>query len=556
MITCNRCGYTMNPDGVGNCQRCGTPVSSKVEGGFGPRMGSQEQPELPAWLESLRVGDRSAAPVSDPTNPANFSPADLIDEGTLPSWMRAERAGMANNPPSDPYNKALRPASSPAPTTDTGSSPARGLNAQSLIDERALPSWMQEGKNSATSAPPSGIEASSLIQSDAVPEWMKTIQQSNASGARPAPVPPVQPMSPARNAQSMGSGVRPEGSDLAASSAQPLKGFSPKDLIDEKSLPSWMTQQNGGSSPSGAPVTQSGVPGQPGSLSPSSLLDVNALPPWLREQGQQSPPQNGMVSPSQSQQPPQAVPPWQASQSFPPTGPVQSYMNGAGTGLPASSFVDPNALPEWLRASAGQSAPGAQMSPQGPMGNQRPAPYAVPPRVENVRVPNRPRSELAANESSEVAANVFASMLGVASAAPHFPGPPADPSASYGQSYSMPQNMPPAAGMSGPPAGMVYGTPGAMSGPAYGAPGQPPQAYSNSSSAEYGMGSSGVYNSGYPGGGQGNYPGGPPPSGAPPYSNYRAGGAPPPGAPEMAGEDKRNKKRKGVAGLIDWLFSR
>jgi hypothetical protein len=39
-----------------------------------------------------------------------------------------------------------------------------------------------------------------------------------------------------------------------------------------------------------------------------------------------------------------------------------------------------------------------------------------------VRVPSRPRSEMGPYEESEVAANVFASMLGVASAAPHLPG--------------------------------------------------------------------------------------------------------------------------------------
>src|SRR5947209_146959 len=50
VITCNRCG-TNNPAGTIHCQRCGILLTQ-----MGSNGGNQEQPALPAWLESLRSG--------------------------------------------------------------------------------------------------------------------------------------------------------------------------------------------------------------------------------------------------------------------------------------------------------------------------------------------------------------------------------------------------------------------------------------------------------------------------------------------------------------------
>src|SRR6266568_761465 len=83
--------------------------------------------------------------------------------------------------------------------------------------------------------------------------------------------------------------------------------------------------------------------------------------------------------------------------------------------LAGPSLIDVNALPEWLRAGTGPGPAGIPASP---------APAYVPPRVERVRVPSRPRGDMGPREQSEVAANVFASMLGVASPTPFFPAQP------------------------------------------------------------------------------------------------------------------------------------
>ncbi|HLG65256.1 MAG TPA: hypothetical protein VKY19_25215 [Ktedonosporobacter sp.] len=497
MITCNHCGNAV-PDGVKNCQKCGWPL--KADGGSGPRAKAQEQSALPPWLESLRAGERPSVPTN---NASKFSTADLIDEGALPGWMRSERSGT-----SDATGPNAQLPSSAHPAQEGGAMQGSSLLAQSLIDERSLPSWMREGKpteESATRPAAQGnknIPASSLVQPEAMPEWMKSLQPQSPPSRSAPTAPAVSPSQPP---------ARP-----AEPTPPPARGFSPRELIDESALPSWMAPQNGtqgAASPTNVKVTGPEQQGQSGGLSGSSLLDVSALPPWLREGERGGPSGSAGSSPTQSST-------WQPPAQTPPPG---------AQGVPGSSFLDMNALPEWLR-SAAEPGGAANYNSQGP------GAYAGPPRVENIRVPSRPRHEMSPSESSEVAANVFASMLGVAPATPQFPGGPANPA-------YMSQGMPPMGAMSGATPEPVPGTPPRPAG-------MPPQGY-NPASMGYG---------GYPGGNQGGYPA----AGGPQYPAGMQGmppGAPAspqpymPSTPAVAGEQRVNKPKRGlVEALRDLLF--
>ncbi|HZO70731.1 MAG TPA: hypothetical protein VFB60_00935 [Ktedonobacteraceae bacterium] len=496
MITCNHCGNAV-PDGVKNCQKCGWPL--KEDGGSSPRPKAQEQPALPPWLESLRAGERPSVP----TNNASFSTADLIDEGALPGWMRSERPGT-----SDATGPNAQLNSSAHPVQESGAVQKSGLLAQSLIDERSLPSWMREGKSSeAPVKQPSAqedknIPASSLVQPEAMPEWMKSLQPQSPPSRSAPPAPTVPPsQQPVRTAEPAPPSAR---------------GFSPRELIDESALPSWMTPQNGtqgAASPNNVRVAGPEQQGRSGGLSGSSLLDVSALPPWLRE-GERGPSGGADSPPAQSST-------WQPPAQTPPTG---------AQGVPGSSFLDMNALPEWLR-SAAEPGGAANHNSQGP------GAYAGPPRVENIRVPSRPRHEMSPSESSEVAANVFASMLGVAPATPQFPAAPPNPA-------YMPQGMPPMGAMPGATPEPVPGTPPRPAG-------MPPQGYNPAS-----MG----YGGGYPGGNQGGYPaaGGPQYQAGMPGMPPGAPASPPPympSTPAVAGEQRVNKPKRGlVEALRDLLF--
>ena len=389
MIRCNNCG-TINPDTVTNCQNCNallpTPVG-KGENGGSSRSGAQDSPALPAWLESLRAGDRPNV------EPKSFSLEDMGEEGMVPSWMQPNRPQDERN--SNQY-PTMRPAASPAPNTDENYAQARNISANSLIDANALPPWMQPEKSQ---MPQQNIAASSLVQPELMPDWMKTMQPSS-----PAPQQPSVQQPP-----------------LSA------QGFSAHQLIDQQSLPNWMLQEGSQlfTPPAQAPSNGAHQPGNPSTGQPgfsaSSLLDMNALPSWMREsenrsQEQRVPQQQAWQAPQQPQRGYEQPQAWQMPQQHPSIPASNaSGPSGAGT-LSMGSLIDVNALPEWLRSAA--DTPQSQQGQQGPNTS---ANYTFPPRADNVRVPNRPRNESGMSEDSEVAANVFSSMLGVASNAPQYP---------------------------------------------------------------------------------------------------------------------------------------
>lgn len=393
------------------------PVSAgRGENSPTTRTNMQDQPALPAWLESLRAGDHPAA------TPKNFSAEDMAEEGKVPDWMQLDRSSRDQSN-SNPY-PAMRSASAPAPNTDETFTPERNISANSLIDANSLPSWMQPEK---PQAPQQNIAASSLIQPEYMPDWMKSMQPSQGQPSSPMP-------------QQRPAAMQP-----------PAQGFSAQQLIDPQSLPTWMQQEGGQNI---TPPTQQ-APTQPyngssnqGGFSASSLLDMNAIPSWMREgqgqnpptvqQGQQPPWQTPQQSPTpqrgyeQSWQAPQQglwqTPPQQQQPAYPPVSPPANNtmppQQGPGGTLSMGSLIDVNALPEWLRSAAETQQQG-QMPQQGQTGNQQhytgPNNYGTPQRIDNVRVPSRPRGEIGTNEGNEAAANVFASMLGVASNAPQYP---------------------------------------------------------------------------------------------------------------------------------------
>ena len=623
MIKCNRCG-NVNTAGAVRCQSCGSALSGMDVSGSGSNTASQEQSALPVWLESLRVGERTPRPASDSPK---FSTADLIaEEGSLPSWMQAQRNETQNVTGAN-VPVSLRSSSLPAPSTDGTPFPATSFAAQSLIDEQALPSWMQEGGASTSLPPEGGVSAAHLVDKDSMPDWMKSLQQpqSGVTGPgqpRQAPstestVKQVEPVSPpsslasgfaARDLvdqQSLPAWMTQLGNQNPATSAnreqlmqpqsfsqsavneqpQPIqpgqKGFAARDLIDQQSLPSWMLPQSGQNPAAPTNSGQERQSNQPVTgLPASSLLDMNALPSWMAENRQAQ-----AASPAYSQPPTSMVPssqPWPAQE---PTvqGSAADFSSVQGGRLAASSVIDMNALPEWLRSSGGQQ-PGGQQAAPNTSSQSYSAPYVGgPPRVENVRVPSRPRSEMTSSETSEMAASVFASMLGVASTAPNFSAPSGVPyqqqpgQLSYGEQMTLSgvsgiAGMPQAgmsmtgignpgaqsmAGMSGGPsaqsmAGMPGGGPGfhSMAGMS-GGPGAQSMAGMPGGPGFHSMAGipagSGIHSmAGMPGG-----PGAQSMAG----NAYRnpTGALTGPSTLGMAGEEKNTKKRGLFGALLDWL---
>ena len=159
------------------------------------------------------------------------------------------------------------------------------------------------------------------------------------------------------------------------------------------------------------------------------MLDKNSLPTWIREGDQ--------IQTYGSGQPGQAP--------------------SANSGLSGSSLIDANAVPGWLRSIDNQQQTNVQS-----MGNMRPS-SGPTHHIENTPVPSRPRGEIVPQEQSEVAANVFSSLLGVSSSTPSFLPPGAGS-----------QQQVPAQEATFPSQGFQNGQPQPVAGMQWNAPAQPP----------------------------------------------------------------------------------
>lgn len=363
MITCNSCGRQV-PVGASSCQFCGAFLVAAEN--VGSRGGIQEQPAIPSWLESLRANERPGEPAK---GPVNFSMADLVDENALPSWMRPDSAELAKKSDSNKY-PVVRPAWASAPNTDEGSManttlPPSGFSAGSLIDASSLPVWMrpEQVTPAAPSSPAAPLSAGSLVEPDSLPGWLtgrptipQSMQQSMQSRAMPFDNRPGQT-----------SGAQADFASRATWQA-PVEQGNRQDYRQDFR----QDYANGDDRPG---------------IAASSLLDVNTLPQWMRNDS----PMSSMSST-----------PDQAGQR-------------ANNRLVPGSLIDMESLPAWLRST---DQPQQHRYPQVNQMSPTSGPYSIPAvgqvqRPDTMRVPNRPRAEMAPLEQSEVAANVFSSILGV-----------------------------------------------------------------------------------------------------------------------------------------------
>ena len=439
VIRCSHCGK-LAPDGAKSCQQCGMPLAN-MSGGL-PNAGPVEQKEeLPAWLESLRAHERPVA--SGLGNNQPFTMDELVDENRMPRWMSQEHPRMSDSGSSDSL-PAVGTSAQPEQDAGKPAFPASGLAAGSLIDEQSLPAWM---RGTGTEQPVAGqsFSAHNLVDQQALPAWIKELGQ----GGQPATnepqyglpaQPPVTPPSttnvprtpaPARNEPSaplsygfsahdlvdqktlptwmsgdaQGAGTPPQTRPVPTGS-----GFSAGELIDGQSVPTWMQEQPGqakagSTSAMGVPVNGSGqmagmsqgtISGE--GMPASTLLDTNSMPTWMRE-GEQGTSQPGSGMSAGSLIDKDGLPAWMREDE-------QSGKPQAGAGMAAGSLIDKGGLPAWMREQSGAGQPQS----------------ANAPRNEGMRVPSRPRSDTGMLAQSDEAANIFSSMLGVAASAPVIPG--------------------------------------------------------------------------------------------------------------------------------------
>ena len=329
----------------------------------------------------------------------------------------------------------------------------KGKDAQ---EQDELPAWLESLRANERPAVPAGgqpgFSTADLIDDDDLPGWMRAEHARDAGESDSSKHRAIRPAAmPAPNTD--------------AGMMQP-QSFSARDLIDPVSLPSWMNPGQQPANPAspanagGANELRTYPQGAPQQFSAGDLIDRQSLPSWVTSNQQVPPPHP--ASTWQGNPPPLApAPPAQNVESGPPSGLSASSLldvnslppwlregqsGQAGShNMSAGSLIDMNALPSWLRAPEGQ--PQGQQGPQ--VGRNVPPPYGTAPRIDSVRVPVRPRAEMMPPEQSEAAASIFSSVLGVASVSPQYPVPPAPSQQSFASApsvaFSTPQPVSPLA---------------------------------------------------------------------------------------------------------------
>lgn len=415
MIRCNHCGK-LAPMGAASCQNCGRPLANVSSG----LKGQSEQQELPAWLESLRANER---PVANSKGDQPFSPSELVDENAMPSWMHLDQSRFES---SDAF-PAL--SEQPGSGSEKQAFSANSFEASSLIDEQSLPSWMRGQEASGQ-----GMSASSLLQPESLPSWMKSLEPGGPPQQQekkqeqyglPRQVPNLPPPS---------TGI-PRTPSAPLSTPQPTfnnelgQGFSARELVDQQALPGWMSGGQGpGQLPQNRPVPQGT------GFAAGELLDQQSLPTWLKSQ-----------EPNKSEPVSAMGVPVSGSGQGTGMGMGMGQQTPGGVGMPATNLLDESSLPTWMREGeqSGGSGQGQGVQTSGGLAAGSLLDASVLPswmrntdtpqqhvaQAQNMRntqpparpVPSRPRGEGSVQEQSEAAANVFASMLGVA-ASPTLPG--------------------------------------------------------------------------------------------------------------------------------------
>jgi len=312
-------------------------------------------------------------PPGGPGVPGGPGAGNLLDESALPEWLRqganggygAPPPGMGQ-PPYGGYPGAGAPGGFPPGGNAGYRAPSGDMTARSLIDDRALPGWMNQppgapgvaGQPGGGYGAREGLDARSLIDESSLPQWLQGGQSAAAQAAQWNPATGIQEPLPAWLAQPP---VQPAAmfAPPPAPMAPPLgaQAMSAGQLADESALPDWLRAQGAGSAGRSAPAAPMGqAPRRP----PNSEWLTDAHVPIQPAAGRGP----GAAAPLGDAE----LPPW-----------LRNNQQGNGSGaypVPGQAGGMPNdQLPPWLRqgpGAGGADPPGGSTGRHRAIGGQRP----------------------------------------------------------------------------------------------------------------------------------------------------------------------------------------
>ncbi len=377
--------------------RANNPGGSAVQQSQAPRPAPTSSPVSEPKFATANLKPPKPPPASEslpppaPTSP--FDGASLVDEASLPDWLRSSRQ-------TEPLPLPFTVSESVGAKNVTAKNQPDAPASQSGADDEELPEWLRQVYTEAHVPPlnpeklPSGRErgstlsAASLVDEQSVPKWIREANQTS-------PLPNLEDVLSAPPLFS-GPPASPPGAGTSATTPPPagapttwLEGNA---LLDEASLPDWLrTIGEPPSAPSGAktpfappPAAGQSLPDSAsGIFSAAELIDTQALPAWMKTQEPQAasaPPADtpreakpagstsGIFSAAELIDT-QALPAWMKTQKpqiefeAPVEASETTRPSGSTSGIfSAAELIDTQALPAWIKEQD-----------QGPAGSQTPS---------------------------------------------------------------------------------------------------------------------------------------------------------------------------------------
>ncbi len=304
---------------------------------------------------------QSAASAAEPAAASPFDGASLVDEKSLPDWLRSNRETEPLPLPITLSNSMNNPRVGDGPAEKKAASSAE----EAGTDDDALPEWLQQVYSEANVPPlnedkqdkppvtlgPQKFSGSDLIDKRSVPTWIREAEMTspleNIADIL-ATTPPAQPQeSKPADAQAA----------FAAANTAPAEPFSARSLVNEEELPEWMRHlsEEGAPAPKDSSALHAAAEAASqasasGFFSAAELVDTHALPVWMK--GQESP-----AAPQAAAQPG-----------------APSDASGSASGIfSATELIDTHALPAWIKDQEPPAAPPSAAGPSseaaGPTGS-------------------------------------------------------------------------------------------------------------------------------------------------------------------------------------------
>jgi len=328
--------------------RANNPGSSAVQQSQAPKPAPTSSPVSEPKFATANLKPPKPPPAAEslpppaPTSP--FDGASLVDEASLPDWLRSSRQ-------TEPL---------PLPFTVSESVGAKGVTAknqpaapasQSGADDEELPEWLRQvyteahvpplnpEKPPSAREPGSTLSAASLVDERSVPKWIREANQTS----------PLPNLEDVLSAPPLFSGP-PASPPVAGTTATtpppagaPTTWLEGNALLDEASLPEWLRTIGEPPSASSAaktpfappPAAGQSLPGSTsGIFSAAELIDTQALPAWMKTE-------ESKASPAQ---------PGDAPREAKPAGSTSGIFS-------AAELIDTQALPAWMKTQEPQAAP-------------------------------------------------------------------------------------------------------------------------------------------------------------------------------------------------------